>query len=255
MNQSWPVSNRTDNKYQWMTNLREQLWWSGPQVNPKNTAVSSNNTVADVYADNRYWPGIASVIAERSVVKDSNFYTSFNTGHGLSYYKAGTVSSAAEWSNMSLQDVPVTWQWWQDTTGNRLNVDFDYGPGYDQTANSRMNYQQLGGYNGGSSLAVSGNLNSENFLRLYKSNLAVKAGSKLSIVYNKPSANDTSVLSAGLIFRDNPNQVVKVPVANSGKHTTGWTTAELNLGAYAAGRSLPSVWCSPLVPAQQPVTR
>ncbi|MFD2879625.1 hypothetical protein ACFTAO_32550 [Paenibacillus rhizoplanae] len=175
MNKSWPISNRTDNNYQWMTNLREQLWWSGPQVNPKNTAVSSNNMVADVYADNRYWPGIASVIAERSVVKDSNFYTSFNTGHGLSYYKAGAVSSAAEWSNMSLQDVPVTWQWWQDTTGNRLNVDFDYGPGYNQTANSRMNYQQLGGYNGGSSLAVSGNLNSENFLRLYKSDLAVKS--------------------------------------------------------------------------------
>lgn len=237
MNQSWPVSNRTDNKYQWMTNLREQLWWSGPQVNPKNTAVSSTNTVSDVYADNRYWPGIASVIAERSVVKDSNFYTSFNTGHGLAYYKNGAVSSAAEWSNMSLQDVPVTWQWWQDTTGNRLNVDFDYGPGYDQTANSRMNYQQLGGYDGGSSLAVSGKLNSENFLRLYKSDLAVKANSKLSIVYNKPSADDTSVLSAGLIFRDNPNQVVKVPVTNSGKKTTGWTTAELNLGAYA-GREI-----------------
>lgn len=237
MNKSWPVSKRTDNNYQWMTNLREQLWWSGPQVNPKNTAVSSNNTVADVYADNRYWPGIASVIAERSVVKDSNFYTSFNTGHGLSYYKDGAVSSAAEWSNMSLQDVPVTWQWWQDTSGNRLNVDFDYGPGYDQTANSRMNYQQLGGYNGGSSLAVSGNLNSENFLRLYKSELAVKAGSKLSVVYNKPSADDATVLSAGLIFRDNPNQVVKIPIANSGKHTTGWTTAELNLGAYA-GREI-----------------
>ncbi|QUL53214.1 S-layer homology domain-containing protein [Paenibacillus tritici] len=237
MNKSWPVSNRSDNKYQWMTNLREQLWWSGPNVNPEHTAVSATNTVSDVYADNRYWPGIASVIAERSVVKDSNFYTDFNTGHGLSYYVNGAESSGDEWSNMSLQDVPVTWQWWQDTTGNRLDVDFDYGPEYDISANSRMNYKQIGGYNGGSSLVVNGALDQENFLRLYKSDLSVKADSKLSIAYNKPSADDASVLSAGLIFQDDPSEVVKVPVADSGKHTAGWVSAELNLGAYA-GRDI-----------------
>ncbi|WP_086074472.1 endo-beta-N-acetylglucosaminidase [Paenibacillus camerounensis] len=237
MGKAWPVSNRSDNSYQWMTQLREQLWWSGPNVNPASTAVSSTNTVADVYADNRYWPGIASVIAERSVVKDTNFYTNFNTGHGLSYYVNGAESSADEWSNMSLQDVPVTWQWWQDTAGSRLTVDFDYGPEYNQTANSRVHYKQLGAYNGGSSLAVSGALDKENFLRLYKSDLAVKPGSKLSIVYSKPSADDASVISAGVIFKDKPDEVVKLPVGNSGKQTAGWVAAELNLGAYA-GREI-----------------
>ena len=237
MGKSWPVSNRSDNRYQWMTNLREQLWWSGPNVNPTNTAVSAANTVADVYADNRYWPGIASVITERSVLKDDNFYTNFNTGHGLSYYVNGAESSGYEWSNMSLQDIPVTWQWWQDTQGNRLTVDFDYGPEYDISANKRVKYKQIGGYNGGSSLVVNGALNQENFLRLYKSDLPVNAGSRLSIVYNKPSADDASIISAGLIFQDKPAEVVKVPVADSGKQSAGWISAEVNLGAYA-GREI-----------------
>ncbi|MEK5238895.1 hypothetical protein NST99_24700 [Paenibacillus sp. FSL L8-0470] len=233
MGLSWPVSHRSENNYQWMTNLREQLWWSGPNVDPKNTAKSATNTVADVYADNRYWPGIASVISERSVLKNSNFYTNFNTGHGLSYYVDGKISSPDEWSNMSLQDVPVTWQWWQDTKGNRLTVDYDYGTKYDISGTNRLNYQQLGGYNGGSSLAVNGNLSKENFLRLYKSELMLNSGSKMSVTYNKPSADDQSVMQAGIIFEDQPAVVVKVPLPDSGKKTAGWVTKELDLSAYA----------------------
>jgi len=233
MGQSYPVNHRAENNYQWMTTLREQLWWSGPNVNPKNTKTSSTNTVADVYADNRNWPGIASVIAERSVIGGSQFYTNFNTGHGVGYYVNGAVSNASEWSNMSLQDTPVTWQWWQDTTGNRLAVDFDYGPNYDLSGTTRFNYQQLGGYNGGSSLVVKGNLNAEDFLRLYKTNLSVNANSKLSIAYNKPSAKDASTLSVGLVLAANPSNVVKLTIPGSGAKTSGWVNAELNLGAYA----------------------
>ncbi|MBD2871846.1 hypothetical protein IDH41_25025 [Paenibacillus sp. IB182493] len=233
MGLSWPVNHRAENDYQWMTNLREQLWWTGPNVDPKNTAKSATNTVADVYADNRYWPGISSVIAERSVIDSGNFYTNFNTGHGLNYYVNGEVSNNDEWSNMSLQDVPVTWQWWQDTKGNRLTVDYDYGSEYDLTATTRYRYEQLGGYNGGSSLAVNGSLNAENFLRLFKTDLDVHTGSKLSITYNKPSADDQSAAYIGLILEDNPAQVVKVAIPDSGLQTSGWVTKELDLGAYA----------------------
>ncbi|KWX78531.1 hypothetical protein AMQ84_09230 [Paenibacillus riograndensis] len=237
MGLSFPVSHRSENDYQWMTHLREQLWWSGPNVNPKNTAKPAANTVSDVYADNRYWPGISSVIAERSVIKDNNFYTNFNTGHGLSYYVNGAVSNNEEWSNMSLQDIPVTWQWWQETTGNRLTVDFDYGPEYNLSGTERYKYKQIGGFNGGSSLVVNGNLNAENFLRLYKTELSLKAGSKLSISYNKPSADNSSSMSVGIILADDPNTVVKVPVPDSGRKTNGWVTKELDLSAYA-GRTV-----------------
>lgn len=215
---SWPSNDRANNDYQWETIKREQQWWSSPSTNPRETASSS------------VWPGIASVITERSVIGSSNFYTNFNTGHGLSYYKAGAVSNNDEWSNMSLQDVPVTWQWWQDTTGSRLNVDFDYGTKY--MKDSSFSYEQIGGYDGGSSLAVSGNLDAENFLRLYKTELNVNASSKLSIAYNKPSANDGSSLAIGLVFKDDPDTVVKVS-ATDGSKTTGWTTKELDLSTYA----------------------
>lgn len=214
----WPSNDRANNDYQWETIKREQQWWSSPSTNPRETASSS------------VWPGIASVITERSVIGSSNFYTNFNTGHGLSYYKAGAVSNNDEWSNMSLQDVPVTWQWWQDTTGSRLNVDFDYGTKYKKDPS--FSYEQIGAYDGGSSLAVSGNLDAENFLRLYKTELNVNASSKLSIAYNKPSANDGSSLSIGLVFKDDPDTVVKVSAADGSK-TTGWTTKELDLSMYA----------------------
>lgn len=237
MGQSWPVNRRADNDYQWMTNVREQLWWSGANIDPTNTAVSETNTASDVYADTRYWPGIASVIAERSVIGDSNFYTNFNTGHGLSYYVNGSVSNEDEWSNMSLQDIPVTWQWWQDTTGNKLTVDFDYGPEYNIDSTERYDYKQIGAYQGGSSLVVNGKLDAENFLRLYKTDLNVNKDSKLSITYNKPSANDKSTMNIGLILEDDPNTVVKVPVKGSGKKTKGWVTTELDLSDYA-GKSI-----------------
>lgn len=237
MNLAWPVNHRGENDYQWMTKVREQLWWSGPNIDPKNTGKSSVNTATDVYADNRYWPGIASAIAERSVIGDSNFYTNFNTGHGLSYYVDGNVSNDSEWSNMSLQDIPVTWQWWQDTDGSRLAVDFDYGPEYNLTSTQRFNYQQIGAYQGGSSLVINGDLDAENFLRLYKTDISVNPKSKLSITYNKSSNDDGSTLQAGLIFEDDPDEVVKVAVQDSGKKTNGWITAELDLSAYA-GRSI-----------------
>lgn len=233
MNQAWPVRHRQENEYQWMTKVREQLWWSGPNIDPKNTQVSDTNTAGDVYADNRYWPGMASVIAERSVIEGPNFYTNFNTGHGLSYYADGKVSSADEWSNMSLQDVPVTWQWWQDTAGNKLTVDFDYGPEYNFADTDRYDYKQIGAYQGGSSLVVSGDLNGENFLRLYKTDLDVNKSSKLSLTYNKSSANDGSTMYAGLILADDPEHVVKIAVPDSGKRTKDWVTAEFDLGAYS----------------------
>ncbi|MFC3803482.1 S-layer homology domain-containing protein [Cohnella sp. GCM10012308] len=236
MGQAYPVSRRSENDYQWMTFLREQLWWSGPNVNPVNTAKSATNTVSDVYADNRYWPGVASAITERSVIAGNNFYSSFNTGHGLNYYVNGDVSNEDEWSNMSLQDIPVTWEWWEDTTGSRLAVDYDYGPEF-KTSATRFKYTPVGGYSGGSSLVVSGALDADNFLRLYKTDLSVNANTKVSLTYDKSSADDSSVMSLGLVFADDPTNMVKVPLAGSGKQTQGWTTAQLDLGSYA-GKSI-----------------
>ncbi len=236
MSLSYPVRHRAENDYQWMTKVREQLWWSGPNADPTNTVCPAVNTAGDVYASNTDWKGIASVIAERSVIGGSHFYSSFNTGHGLRFYRNGAVSNDEEWSNMSLQDVPVTWQWWQETVGNKLAVDFDYGIGY-KTDPTRQNYVQLGGYNSGSSLVVSGALNAENLLRLYKTDLAVGSATHVELTYAKSSADDASALKLALMFTDAPTVVEKISIPNSGAKTTGWITADIDLSAYA-GRNI-----------------
>ncbi len=239
MGLSYPVDNRHDNNFQWMTNVRERLWWSGPNQDPTNTVCPANNAVSDVYADNRNWRGIASVISERSVISGANFYTAFSTGHGLRFYRDGAVSNNTEWSNMSLQDIPLTWQWWQTTTGTRLAVDNDYGTGY-KSDPTRQNYIQLGGFNSGNSLVVSGKLDAENTLRLYKTELDVNAGSTLGLTYNKPTADDASVMKLALIFKDAPAVIEKIAIPNSGRQTQGWTTANVDLSAYA-GRKIATI--------------
>jgi hypothetical protein len=183
-----------------------------------------------VYTSGAKWDGIAAYLTERSVIHGSNFVTNFNTGHGLKYYEGGTVSNATEWSNINIQDIPVTWQWWMESQGDKLSVDFDYGPTYEKGA--RYTYDSVGAFTGGSSLVVNGSLNADNFLRLYKTDLSINAQSKLELTYNKPSVNDASSMYFGLIFEDEPTKVIKVKVPNSGQHTAGWKTTSLDLSAY-----------------------
>lgn len=218
--------------YQWMTTVREQLWWSGPNLNPSDTSVTSANEASDVYADTTKFKGFAQALPEKSSIGGSNFYTSFGTGRGMRYYKEGQVVGDGEWSNMSMQDTALTWQWWQETNGTELALDFDYGQGVKIDPN-RQNYSPIGGYNGGNSLVINGKLDDESLIRLYKTDLELNANSKFDLVYNKTSADDASEISVALIFKDNTSSVVKIPVQNSGKKTNGWQKATLDLSAYA----------------------
>ncbi|MFM9281441.1 endo-beta-N-acetylglucosaminidase [Paenibacillus jiagnxiensis] len=225
------TNHRADSEYQWMTFVRDRAWWSGPNQDPTDAHRNTNASLSDVYASGANWDGIAAYIAERSVIRGGSFFTSFNTGHGLDYVKNGVVSSDQEWSNINIQDIPVTWQWWIDTTGERLNVDFDYGPQYEK--GPRYDYKSIGAYNGGSSLVVNGKLDAENLLRLFKTDLTINEHSKATLTYNKPAPSDSSSLSLGLIFADAPNKVVKVEVPDSGQRTDGWKTVSLDLSPYA----------------------
>lgn len=199
---------------------RERRWWTG----------SSRGTTTPEGT----WKGISKYVAERSVIDGSTFATSFNTGHGLSTWKAGSLSNDGEWGNINLQDIPVTWQWWIDADRSPLAADFDYGPEY--TPASRFSYQRIGAYDGGSSLVLGGTLASDNTVRLYKTDLTVTSRSTLDLTYNKPSADDDSQLRLALVLASDPDKVVQVPLAGSGRHTAGWTTATADLSAYAGRR-------------------
>lgn len=176
------------------------------------------------------WKGICTYVAERSVIGGTNFYTSFNTGHGMQYYKDGQVSNDSQWCNINIQDIPLTWQWWIDTESeNRLDLEFDYGPTY----SSAFDYEQLGGYEGSSSLAIFGKVDAQSDIRLFKTDLDVNENSKFNLTYNKPTENDVA-LSVVLYLKD--GEAVKteyIAVPDSAAKTNGWQKVSLDLSGLA----------------------
>jgi len=216
------MAGKEDDANQWKAYDRERRWWTGSSTGGADDAAN--------------WKGISSYITERSTIGGTVFDTTFNTGHGLEYVEDGSVSNPAEWSNITVQDKPITWQWAISAAGGAaaLGVDYDYGSRY--TKPTRFSYQQVGAYQGGSSLVLTGNLAADNYLRLYRTDLSVTAQSTLGITYRKVSAGDASQLRAAVTFTDDPATVVQLPIAGSGGQTSGWTKASLDLSAYAGRR-------------------
>lgn len=226
--------------YQWMIAERERMFFSGVKSDPTHTGDQPGYSRPEVGVSNASnWPGVADFVSERSVIRGSAFQTNFNVGKGLQYFTDGQVSSDEEWSNINIQDILPTWQWWIDTDGTKLNVDFDYGTKYNRLHNNGSDYgvpfTKIGGYNGGNSLVVNGTLDSENILHLFKTDMSVKDSTKVSITYNKSSVDDSSKMELGVIFKNAPDTVVTFNVPYSGKQTDGWVTKSINLGGAAEG--------------------
>ena len=224
-------------EYQWMVAERERMFFSGVMEDPTDTGLKSGYSRTDVGVSNASgWVGVADFIAERSVIDGTKFNTNFNTGHGMQYFVDGEVSADKAWTNINIQDILPSWQWWVDSTDdNKLEVDFDYGAALtnnDVNGNPMtMPYTQVGAYEGGSSLVVYGDITDSNSLHLYKTDLDVNENSKAYVTFKKTSA-DSVPMQLGLIFKDNANQTVKLPIA--GSETAGnWTTAEIDLSSYA----------------------
>ena len=173
-------------EYQWMVTERERMFFSGVTQDPTDSGLHPGFARPDLGISNASgWVGSADFTTERSVVDGSVFYTNFNTGHGMQYFDNGAVSHDDQWANINIQDILPSWQWWVDTEGTELDVDFDYGSKeirYSKEGTQiEVPYTQIGAYKGGSSLAVYGYLDAENFLRLYKTDLSVNENTKVSI--------------------------------------------------------------------------
>ena len=209
-------------------------------TNPYDTANDPTRGEYDgtssVYGDFQSWPGMAAFVSERSVINGTDFITNFNTGHGMQYFVNGEVSNDSQWSNINDQDILPTWQWWTETADDSeitLNFDFDYGKEY----NPAFELNQIGGYDGGSSLVAKGSLAAEHFLHLYKTKMDINSNSELDITYLKSTSDDKSEMKIGLIFEDAPEKVEYVTVKNSGKQSSDWQTEKIDLSAYE-GRTL-----------------
>ncbi len=240
-----PVST-ADPNYMWMVAERERMYFSGVMSDPTNTGKKAGYSRPEVgVSDASGWVGVADFTSERSVVDGSVFYTNFNTGKGRSYWTDGKLTNRNDWTNLTVQDILPTWQWWVSVpeAGEgqeayaKLGVDFDYGEKYYTEA---LDYKKIGGYNGGSSLVVAGKLEAENLVKLYKTELDVVNGSKMSVTYQKPSASDGSEMKLALIMKDAPEKVEYITIPDAGEKTNGWKTAEIDLSKFA-GRKIATI--------------
>lgn len=232
------------NEYQWMVAERERMFFSGVYCDPTDTGKKAGYSRTDVGVSNASgWVGVADFIAERSVINGTAFYTNFNTGHGVQYFKNGTVSKDEEWTNINIQDILPTWQWWITSTDEtKLTADFDYGTKYvcnDTSGNARtLPYTQVGAYDGGSSLVLYGELSGSDTMHLYKTDLDVNKNSKAYLTFKKTSSDNAS-MKLGLIFKDAPEVTEKIAVENS-TAAGDWTTSTIDLSAYA-GRAIAAI--------------
>ena len=240
---------REKDEFQWMTFERERSWWSGPFQDPSQASYTAdrstypqNEDVGIGTRENQNFDGVAAYITERSVINGDTFVTSFNTGHGLEYAVDGVISNSHEWSNINIQDILPTWQWWFETEGTKLNADFDYGTQYKKNYDNgqedvlgkegSFDFDLVGAYNGGSSLVVYGAVDAENFMHLYKTDLEVAADTKVDLTFKKTSEDDVAMKLA-LIFEDDTDTVVKLDVADSAAKSDEWVTSTVDLSAYA----------------------
>lgn len=154
----------------------DQKFWVGPTGDPSNTDTSEK------------WVGLANYVADKSAINSLPFVTNFNLGHGQDYYINGELSRDKEWNNRAIQDYLPTWRWIVESEGSKLSPDFD----------------RTDAYNGGSSLKIEGNIESENpnHIKLYSTKLDIKDDTtELSIVYKTPLEENN--MKIGLGFGDN----------------------------------------------------
>lgn len=185
---------------------KDARYWVGANNDPSDTDLSSS------------WPGLAGYVAESSPITAKPFVTNFDTGQGDFYNAAGTRVATGGWNNLSLQDVPPTYRWVVDSTGSKLSPSIDF----------------TDSYQGGSSLRLSGTLDSTNTVRLYQTSLPVAANTRLDLVVKTPAAGPTR-LKAAVSFTDTPGSFTTVDVGDNAG--TGWERHTLDLSRYA-GRTI-----------------
>ncbi|WP_286229961.1 endo-beta-N-acetylglucosaminidase [Neobacillus mesonae] len=181
---------------------KENEFWVGKSGNPAATK------------ENGAWKGLAHYFTAKTAIEDLPFVTHFNTGSGKFFAVDGQTVSEQSWNNRSLQDILPTWRWLKEG-GQGVNVDFDW-----ETA-----------YYGGSSLKLSGAIDSDNptHLKLYKTNLPIQKDTEIALTYKTDLKKPNMKL--GVSFTDNPDQFVFFDVKK--KSHQQWMTDSFKLKKYS----------------------
>ncbi|MBT8391607.1 MAG: T9SS type A sorting domain-containing protein [Ignavibacteria bacterium] len=185
---------------------KSSIFWVGWNHDPSNTTTGNS------------WKGIANYIPAFTPITDIPFVTNFCTGQGYDFYIDGEKLSHPDWSllgwnNLSLQDVLPTWRWIVESSGTKLTPEFDF----------------TDAYYGGNCLKVSGDLISDNLLKLYKANTIVTFDSNLGIEFKTGNIGATN-LKVALAFESDPTNYVYFDVGNT--TSEGWNTNDFDLSGY-----------------------
>ncbi|UYO99228.1 discoidin domain-containing protein [Oceanotoga sp. DSM 15011] len=182
---------------------KANIFWVGANKNPLNTESEYD------------WKGIANYIPAKTTIINTPFVTNFNTGNGYKYAVFGEIVSENPWHNRSLQDILPTWRWYVE--GNQVKVNFDWDKPY----------------YGGSSLKLESDLNESSKVYLYKTDIKLYKGSKISATFN---TNLNNIAKLGIMFEDKSEVLFDLDnVAQT------WTRKDFNLNDYA-GKSIKRIF-------------
>jgi mannosyl-glycoprotein endo-beta-N-acetylglucosaminidase len=185
---------------------RSSIFWVGWNQDPSNTTTTSS------------WKGIANYIPAFTPITEIPFATNFCTGQGYDFYINGEKLSYPEWSstgwnNLSLQDVLPTWRWIVQSSGTKLTPEFDF----------------TDAYYGGNCLKISGDLTSDNLIKLFKANCLVSSDTKINIALKTGNIGSTN-MQVGLAFENDPSAFIYFDVGNT--TTTDWNLKTIDIGSY-----------------------
>ncbi|MBR3884458.1 MAG: hypothetical protein IKJ31_06845 [Bacteroidaceae bacterium] len=173
--------------------LRTERWFTGGTRNPVTCPATINSLI--YVADNYDFHGVSSMMSARSTLcwdlATEPFITYFNLGNGKFFNWNGVRQHNNEWYNIGIQDYLPTWRWWfaskllgrtaSDVPANGLDAEFTWDDAY----------------MGGSTARIFGSIDKE-YLHLFKTNFAVKAGDVVTFRYKlrKGSADVNLLLTA-----------------------------------------------------------
>ena len=236
-------NNRYKVPYQWEADERERMYFTSPAeiAGDYDTSDIRREDLGFTYEDassdktklstQTNFKGISRYVVEKSVIGGTVFATDFNTGHGMNYYRNGEVIRDTEWSNLNLQDILPTWQWRVESyDSNLLDLEWDYGTEYTRVQ-GEFPYTQIGGYNGGNSLAIYGDVGLLQTVGLYKTELEVLDGSSISLTYNKVSGADA--LEYIILYLQDTANDIEVQYLPLETTVGGWNTVTVDLSDYA----------------------
>jgi endo-beta-N-acetylglucosaminidase D len=199
----WTLGHLPANRTPGDFHAADDRFWTGPSLDPSRPDTGAS------------WRAPAVAVADRSTITALPFATTFNTGHGLSWYDGGKVTSTAAWNHLGLQDRLPSRRWVTRTTGRHPAVTFDFADAW----------------RGGSSVLVDGTPGAPVTLDLYATRLALTGRTTVELTHRADQGDITvelAVATAEPAKAGAPYPYTYLP-AGTLRTGSGWATTTVSL--------------------------